>query len=172
MSQFKRWTQAALGRSCLMALPAALLLAPIAAHAIKEVDPGPAKFPPVTLVAGQNIRVTLANVAKAPDGSVVPAPCEVKVSFFDVFGVAVENPTTRDLRPGQSAAVNDRASFSFIGLSRHRRATVEVVVPAVQTDAPRACEVVTALEVFNVLTGMTQFIQNPAVLQAGDVNGD
>lgn len=161
------------------AVPAALvLLGPPAAQAFKEVEPGSdPEWAPVTLVAGQNVRLNFTNVAiDNPD--YMPGDCQVQVSFLDASGQAVENPTTLELRPGQSATV--------LGPIPHMRdgettpdtpdRPTRLLRPMVRfidnpnfrgigsPDAREACTVVPVMEVFSEETGATLLL-SPAALK-------
>lgn len=168
-----------LARVLFTAVPAALvLLAPAAAHAFKEVDPSPAtEFAPVALVAGQNVRLNLANIAvDNPDYR--PGSCRLEVAFLDASGRAVDDPNILELRPGRAATVTGPSPHMRDGeippdsgdrTTRLLRATVRFVDDpntrsAGNPDAQSTCNVVPMMEVFSEETGATLFL-NPAVLK-------
>jgi hypothetical protein len=168
---------------CCTAVVAALIaLWPLTTQTFqfKEVDPSPASDPewaPVTLVAGQNVRLNLANVA-VDNPDFMPGDCQVEVSFLNAAGQAIDDPNTLELRPGQSASVMGptphmrdgevppdggdrttrlvRAMVRFIGTPDFR---------AVAPDSPdKVCSVAPMMEVFSEETGATLFL-SPAVLK-------
>lgn len=161
------------------ALPAVLIaLAPAAAHAFKEVEPGSdPEWAPVTLVAGQNVRLNLANVA-VDNEDFMPGDCQVEVGFLDASGRALGGGSVLELRPGQAATV--------MGPTPHMRdgevepdvgdRTTRLLRPIVRfvenpttrsvgnPDAREVCSVVAVMEVFSEETGATLFL-SPAVLK-------
>lgn len=161
------------------AVPVALaLLAPAAAHAFKEVEPGSdPEWAPVTLVAGQNVRINLANIA-VDNGDFTPGDCQVEVSFLDAAGRAIGDPNVLDLRPGQSATVTGPTPHMRDGevppdvgdrTTRLLRAMVRFIgspdFRATPPDTPdKVCSVVPVMEVFSEETGATLFL-SPAVLK-------
>lgn len=138
---------------------------------IKEVEPGSdPEWAPVTLVAGQNVRLNLVNtVPDSPD--LPPGPCQVEVTFLDASGRAIADGSVLDLGPGQSATV--------MGPTPHMRdgetaPATRLVRPALRfVDNPdfkglraarRACTVIPMMEVFSEETGGTLFL-SPAALK-------
>lgn len=162
------------------ALPAVLIaLAPAAAHAFKEVEPGSdPEWAPVTLLpAVQNVRLNLANVA-VDNGDYMPGDCQVEVRFLDASGRAFGDGSVLELRPGQAATVTGPTPHMRDGettpdtpdsATRLLRPMVRFVEnPTTRSvgkpDAQRACSVVAVMEVFSEETGATLFL-SPAVLK-------
>jgi hypothetical protein len=161
------------------ALAAALIaLWPLTAQTFqfKEVDPSRSdpEWAPVTLVAGQNVRLNLANVA-VDNPDYIPGDCQVQVSFLNASGLAVDNPDILELRPGQSVTVmgptphmrdGEQEPDSGDRVTRLIRATVRFVDnPDFKGLATPGCRVAPMMEVFSEETGATLFL-SPAALKA------
>lgn len=151
-----------------------VLLASTAAQAFKEVEPGrDPEWAPVTLAAGQNVRLNLANVAvDNPDFRT--DDCHVAVTFLDAAGRALGDGSVLELRPGQAATVvgpsppaRDGATPPDVG---DRTRLLRPIVRFVDNpdfrgaDARTSCNLAPVLEVFSEETGATLFL-SPAVLK-------
>lgn len=153
---------------CIAVVGALIALWPRTTQTFKEVEPGSdPEWAPVTLIAGQNARLNLANISD-DDPVYTPGDCQVEVSFLNAAGQLVENPTTLEIRPSESVTVTGPTPHMREG---ERTQLVRPVVRFVRAPDFRtlarvrqSCTVVPVMEVFSEDTGATLF-QSPAVIK-------
>jgi hypothetical protein len=103
------------------------------------------RFAAVSLTNGLNVRAIISNVIATANGAHL-TPCQVQVSFVDADGSLIDNVTTVQLKPGESASVSASRPSKLV------RAIVSIGdVP----DPAKFCELRTSLEVFDLQTGTT-----------------
>jgi hypothetical protein len=130
--------------------------------------------PAITLTQAQDVRLNLVNLNEgSADGSVVPAPCHLQVSFLDGAGKPIGAPKTFDLMPGEAVTTGgaysgDGSRGALIGLLRkgqvsHARAVVSNIAAADGSVAPAPCQAGISFELFSGRNGDTMLLV-PAVL--------
>jgi hypothetical protein len=110
---------------------------------------GGERFPAVTIVAGEGVGATVANVLLPPPGETPVTPCPIAVSFFDGNGAQIGTTQALGLLPGVSASVP--AASPPPGL-------VRAIVSISDTSRAQFCALKTALEIFDAKTGATRLI--------------
>ena len=150
---------------CCVAVVAALIaLWPRTTETFKEVEPGSdPEWAPVTLVAGQNVRLNLANVA-VDNPDYMPGDCQVQVSFLDASGQVIDDPNILELRPAHSVTVMGPSPHMRDGLLRPMVRFVNAPDFRNLARIRKVCTVVPVMEVFSEETGATLFL-SPAVLK-------
>jgi hypothetical protein len=168
-----------------LALALALAFAPAAPPAAQGIEPTPfheARFGIASLARLQTVRLNVLNAGDVSGISPEPfAPCRVSLRFLNpgdaVSGVdpqpfldASGAPIALvvDLRPGESAFLQLTSADAFRGTRELRtqlRAAgrfTDVSAPVPDDGIPDACAaVVPSLEVYDVLTGRTQYFTHP-----------
>ena len=150
---------------CCTAVVAALIaLWPRTTQTFKEVEPGrDPEWAPVTLVAGQNARLNLANVA-VDNPDYMPGDCQVEVTFLDASGQAIDDPNILEVRPGESVSTAPDGGDRVTRLIRPMIRFVDNPDFRSLARARKGCTVVPVMEVFSEETGATLFL-SPAVLK-------
>jgi len=108
------------------------------------------RFAAVSLTKDQSARAIISNVLAPADGADL-TPCQVRVSFFGADGSPIGDPTTVQLKAGESISVPAAQPSKLV------RATVsigDVVYPG------KVCALRTSFEIFDVQTGTT-FVSVP-----------
>src|SRR6266481_2627941 len=84
---------------------------------------GGERFPAVSLIDGQGVRVVLSNVL-VPAAGTTPSECPVLVRFFGADGTLIGDARTVRLKPGASVSVPAAPSSGLV------RAIVSVTADA------------------------------------------
>ena len=129
----------------------------VAALAISEEN----GFPIFGIGVGQTARLNVINTISDPG----VMPCRVALSFFDGEGNLLGGPDTKELRPGQSAFLDQ--AITDPGIRPPGRLQIRAAVAAEFGNGQelRACgRVIQTLEVFSTETGQTVFI-HPMVIR-------
>lgn len=108
----------------------------------------------LSLASGQVARINIANIGD-PDAD---HSCLVKVTFFAGDGSLIGDPNVKDVRPGLTEFVDFSDRTIPLGGRRAFRALIELD----RTIPPGPC--IVQEEVFDRLTGRTQFIGDPSIL--------
>jgi hypothetical protein len=125
-----------------------ILLLAVPAHALRPPLMGGERFAPVTLSAGQGLRVVVANVRIPAAGAATDA-CPAVVRFYAADGTEIGADQDVSLAPGASISVSAGSATGLV------RAIVSV---ANLTDPSALCALKSVMEVFNTSTGATLFL--------------
>jgi hypothetical protein len=115
------------------------------------------RFAPVTLAAGQGVRVVVANVLMTEPGA-RPNSCPVVVRFLGGDGTAISS-TELGMPAGAARSIGAAMPPGIV------RAIVTIRDAA---DPNRICALRASFEVFNTATGATLFAMSSACLGGGE----